>query len=94
MADAEDEFRVRIGRIGDRRGRKAVGYLKRVRKIANKPVRGNRGGLLISPARVSAAAMRKERCQQAAVPQDSAGSLSRRGSSASRRGIQARSGRI
>jgi type IV secretory pathway VirD2 relaxase len=34
MADTEDEFRVRIGRIGDRRGRKAVGYLKRVRKVA------------------------------------------------------------
>jgi type IV secretory pathway VirD2 relaxase len=40
MADAEDEFRVRIGRIGDRRGRKAVGYLKRVRKIANKASEG------------------------------------------------------
>jgi hypothetical protein len=40
MADAEDEFRVRIGRIGNRSGRKAVGYLKRVRKIANKVSEG------------------------------------------------------
>jgi type IV secretory pathway VirD2 relaxase len=36
MADIEDEFRVRLGRIGNRRGRKAIGYIKRVRKIANK----------------------------------------------------------
>jgi type IV secretory pathway VirD2 relaxase len=36
MADSDDEFRVRLGRIGNRRGRKAVGYLKRVRGIANK----------------------------------------------------------
>ncbi|MBR1243509.1 relaxase/mobilization nuclease and DUF3363 domain-containing protein [Bradyrhizobium sp. AUGA SZCCT0274] len=36
MSDTDDEFRVRLGRIGNRRGRKAVGYLKRVRKIAAK----------------------------------------------------------
>ncbi|MEH2535130.1 type IV secretory pathway VirD2 relaxase [Bradyrhizobium sp. AZCC 1588] len=36
MSDNDDEFRVRLGRIGNRRGRKAVGYIKRVRKIAAK----------------------------------------------------------
>src|SRR5258708_31376031 len=36
MSDADDEFRVRLGRIGNRRGRKAIGYVKRVRKIAKK----------------------------------------------------------
>jgi type IV secretory pathway VirD2 relaxase len=36
VADTEDEFRVRLGRIGNRRGRKATGYIGRVRKIANK----------------------------------------------------------
>ncbi|WP_308163726.1 relaxase/mobilization nuclease RlxS [Bradyrhizobium sp. SRL28] len=36
MSDTDDEFRVRLGRIGNRRGRKAIGYVKRVRKIANK----------------------------------------------------------
>jgi type IV secretory pathway VirD2 relaxase len=36
MSDTDDEFRVRLGRIGSRRGRKATGYLKRVRKIAAK----------------------------------------------------------
>lgn len=36
MADTDDEFHVRLGRIGNRRGRKAVGYVKRVRKIAAK----------------------------------------------------------
>jgi hypothetical protein len=36
MSDIDDEFRVRLGRIGNRRGRKAVGYVKRVRKIAAK----------------------------------------------------------
>ncbi len=34
MADNEDKFRVRLGRIGNRRGRKAIGYIKRIRKIA------------------------------------------------------------
>jgi type IV secretory pathway VirD2 relaxase len=34
MSDIDDEFRVRLGRIGSRRGRKAVGYVKRIRKIA------------------------------------------------------------
>ncbi|MEH2609622.1 relaxase/mobilization nuclease RlxS [Bradyrhizobium sp. AZCC 1693] len=36
MSDTDDEFRVRLGRIGNRRGRKAVGYLRRLRKIAAK----------------------------------------------------------
>lgn len=36
MSDTDDEFRVRLGRIGNRRGRKAAGYVKRVRKIAAK----------------------------------------------------------
>jgi type IV secretory pathway VirD2 relaxase len=36
MSDTDDELRIRIGRIGNRRGRKADGYLKRVRKIAVK----------------------------------------------------------
>lgn len=36
MSDTDDEFRVRLGRIGNRRGRKAIGYVKRVRKIARK----------------------------------------------------------
>jgi len=36
MSDTDDEFRVRLGRIGNRCGRKAVGYVKRVRKIAAK----------------------------------------------------------
>jgi type IV secretory pathway VirD2 relaxase len=36
MSDTDDEFRVRLGRIGNRRGRKAIGYVKRVRKIAKK----------------------------------------------------------
>ncbi|WP_249166388.1 hypothetical protein [Bradyrhizobium sp. JYMT SZCCT0428] len=36
MSDTDDEFRVRLGRIGNRRGRKAIGYVKRVRKIAQK----------------------------------------------------------
>jgi type IV secretory pathway VirD2 relaxase len=40
MADTEDEFRVELGRIGNRRGRKAVSYVKRVRKIANKVAPG------------------------------------------------------
>jgi type IV secretory pathway VirD2 relaxase len=34
MADTEDEFRVRLGRIGNRRGRKAIGYVRRVGRIA------------------------------------------------------------
>lgn len=36
MSDIDDEFRVRLGRIGNRGGRKAIGYVKRVRKIAKK----------------------------------------------------------
>ncbi|QDW40495.1 DUF3363 domain-containing protein [Bradyrhizobium sp. KBS0727] len=36
MSDIDDEFKVRLGRIGNRRGRKAIGYVKRVRKIAQK----------------------------------------------------------
>jgi hypothetical protein len=40
MADTEDEFRVRVGRIGNRRGRKAIGHVKRVRKIAEKVTAG------------------------------------------------------
>ncbi|KRR29135.1 relaxase/mobilization nuclease RlxS [Bradyrhizobium retamae] len=36
MSDIDDEFRVKLGRIGNRRGRKTVGYVKRVRKIAAK----------------------------------------------------------
>lgn len=40
MADTEDEFRIRLGRIGNRRGRKAIGYVKRVRKIAEKASAG------------------------------------------------------
>lgn len=36
MSDTDDEFKVRLGRIGNRKGRKAVGYVKRVRKIARK----------------------------------------------------------
>jgi type IV secretory pathway VirD2 relaxase len=36
MADSEDDFRIRLGRIGNRRGRKAIGYVKRIRNIANK----------------------------------------------------------
>ncbi|QHO79362.1 conjugal transfer protein TraI [Bradyrhizobium sp. CCBAU 051011] len=36
MSDGDDEFRVRLGRIGDPRGRKAVGYVKRVRRIVAK----------------------------------------------------------
>jgi type IV secretory pathway VirD2 relaxase len=40
MVDTEDEFRIRLGRIGNRRGRKAIGYIKRVRKIAKKVSEG------------------------------------------------------
>jgi type IV secretory pathway VirD2 relaxase len=36
VSDIDDEFKVRLGRIGNRRGRKAIGYVKRVRKIAQK----------------------------------------------------------
>jgi len=36
VSDTDDEFRIRLGRIGNRRGRKAIGYVKRVRKIAEK----------------------------------------------------------
>jgi len=36
VSDTDDEFRVRLGRIGNRRGRKPIGYVKRVRKIAKK----------------------------------------------------------
>jgi len=36
MSNTNDEFRVRLGRTGNRRGRKATGYLQRVRKIAAK----------------------------------------------------------
>jgi type IV secretory pathway VirD2 relaxase len=36
VSDTDDEFKVRLGRIGNRRGRKAIGYVKRVRKIAQK----------------------------------------------------------
>jgi hypothetical protein len=36
MADTDNEFKVKLGRIGNRRGREAVGYVKRVRKIAAK----------------------------------------------------------
>jgi type IV secretory pathway VirD2 relaxase len=36
MADTDDEFRVRLGRIGNRRGRKTVAYVKRVRTVAKK----------------------------------------------------------
>ncbi|CAN7221334.1 relaxase/mobilization nuclease RlxS [Bradyrhizobium sp. LjRoot220] len=36
MSDTDDEFRVRLGRIGNRRGRKTAGYVERVRKIAAK----------------------------------------------------------
>ena len=34
MSDTDDEFTVRLGRIGNRTGRKATGYVKRVRKVA------------------------------------------------------------
>lgn len=40
MSDTDDEFKVRLGRIGNRKGRKAVGYVKRVRKIAKKVAAG------------------------------------------------------
>jgi len=40
VSDTDDEFKVRLGRIGNRRGRKAIGYVKRVRKIANKATIG------------------------------------------------------
>jgi type IV secretory pathway VirD2 relaxase len=40
LADSEDEFRVKLGRIGHRRGRNAVGYVKRVRTVANKVAAG------------------------------------------------------
>ncbi|HEX2654783.1 MAG TPA: conjugal transfer protein TraI, partial [Xanthobacteraceae bacterium] len=36
MSDTDDELRIRLGRIGNRRGRNPVGYLKRVRGIAFK----------------------------------------------------------
>lgn len=36
MSDTDDEFRIRLGRIGNRRARKAIGYVKRIRKIAKK----------------------------------------------------------
>ena len=36
MSDTDDEFRVRLGRIGNRKGRKVIGYVKRVRKIVAK----------------------------------------------------------
>jgi type IV secretory pathway VirD2 relaxase len=36
MSDTDDQFKIRLGRIGNRRGRRAVGYVKRVRKIAAK----------------------------------------------------------
>jgi type IV secretory pathway VirD2 relaxase len=36
VSDTDDEFEVRLGRIGNRRGRKAIGYVKSVRRIANK----------------------------------------------------------
>ncbi|MGH6707979.1 MAG: relaxase/mobilization nuclease RlxS [Bradyrhizobium sp.] len=41
MSDTDDEFRVRLGRIGNRRGRKVVGYVKRVRKIVAKAGAGH-----------------------------------------------------
>ena len=40
MSDTDDEFKVKLGRIGNRKGRKAVGYVKRVRKIAAKVAAG------------------------------------------------------
>lgn len=36
MSDTDDEFTVRLGRIGNLRGRKTTGYLKRVRKVVAK----------------------------------------------------------
>jgi hypothetical protein len=36
VSDTDDEFRIRLGRIGNRRGRKAISYVKRVGKIAQK----------------------------------------------------------
>ncbi|HEX2656081.1 MAG TPA: relaxase/mobilization nuclease RlxS [Xanthobacteraceae bacterium] len=36
MSDTDDELRIRLGRIGNRRGRNPVGYLNRVRGIAFK----------------------------------------------------------
>jgi type IV secretory pathway VirD2 relaxase len=36
MSDIDDEFTVRLGRIGNRRSRKTTGYLKRVRKVVAK----------------------------------------------------------
>ncbi|MEH2548921.1 hypothetical protein V1283_005566 [Bradyrhizobium sp. AZCC 2262] len=36
VSDIDDEFKVRLGRIGNRRGRKAISYVKRVGKIAQK----------------------------------------------------------
>jgi type IV secretory pathway VirD2 relaxase len=41
MSDVDDEFRVELGRIGNRRSRKAVSYLKRVRQVAGKTGAGN-----------------------------------------------------
>ena len=40
MSDTDDEFRVRLGRIGNRKSRRAAGYVKRVRKIAEKAATG------------------------------------------------------
>lgn len=36
MSDTDDKFRVKLGRIGNRKSRKAAGYLKRVRQVAEK----------------------------------------------------------
>jgi type IV secretory pathway VirD2 relaxase len=40
VVDNEDDFRIRLGRIGHRRGRKAVNYVERVRKVANQVALG------------------------------------------------------
>lgn len=53
MSDADDEFKVRLGRIGNRRSREGDGYLERVRKISAKAgVGGQRQSALFYGSRI------------------------------------------
>lgn len=49
MSDPDDELRIRLGRIGNRRSRRATGYLRRVRQAAGKsaPARQGRGSAFV-----------------------------------------------
>ena len=61
-ATIDDEFEVKLGRIGNRRARKATSYLRRVRQEADKAGASSRASVELLPAAGSAAGTRKARC--------------------------------